>query len=1165
MENLSRIAQGIFLGNGEVWNFLDYAVNRNCGGLMTYTQRMDFLGSNLINNFNGGFKRRYGYNDIHTSETYAIDRAWGGLRGAPRGFGGSIGDLYRVDESTNSENNFITKEEYTELQNKIREKQLNANTPSLYSEKVSESYSGQFEDKWKGTKLELRAQGSETNIVGYIPIERRYTLDEFSKKAKEVNEGYQKIVKNKIRDNRLFPGIYRDYSTYTVESYNGSEMVSLSEGNYRNRKINEEGRIYAFLKPLKSVATDKHNTLKKYQSASQRFIELASKNVVLRDNVTFNGLLFEYTTEGTEILGGPKIGNYGLYGYYNNERLTNKERLIFWKPNKSYGVEFNERGEEYYSINEENKFKGNVSISSKFNGEGHSVYDVNSGVRSYILYEEGGVDRLAAAGHTSDGMSVASSSYENGSRLLKKTNELFKQSKINSLINRFHIKADKDELTTAYDNTYGLSRGRNLLKADKNPDKSSGYDNPYCRVWTARHQYSKLKDRIRPFVDDAGNPQSIEQMQSNYGNLRPNDGAYRLSEYSVLRNDGFVRITPTNTDGDLFGRPQNYMFSIENLAWRDVTVDSGSTALSKEQKGPNGGRIMWFPPYNLKFSENVNVNWNANTFIGRGEEIYTYTNTVRNGTLDFTLLIDHPSILNKWRGQLGNINEDEKQNFNEDILRFFAGCGNLNDVVSSSQTEEKEKYNVENRSIDPKPKTYTKDIAYVMFFPNDFSANDYMDGVITISEGENTKTKSKIKYACENILEVYNTTSGSVETKRDDKFKDEVLQSHNLKSEGFDAEAEKTAIRKTLFGGDDKIEIKFIDDLIDIKSNFKGDTIFGYKAENCKVQKITVCGFASSHGKRENNIILANRRRKFIEKAMYTYSVELSPTVVNYVPENGRIIEVQNIDGREDVNGLDAKIARAAYAIVSIEWKEENVTHEGSLVTANSVATVYGLNVDNIIETENIEENAHSNIKSQTTVIEGDYTYDNEYLYFSEISRDSLVHKHIVDKVKYFDPAFHSITPEGFNARLTFLHQCTRQGPTNAISSGHINSGSEDFLKFAGNLSFGRAPYCILRIGDFFNTKICIDSMSITYDNNGVQWDLNPEGVGVQPMYANISLSFKFLGGQDIVKPIERLQNAVTANYYANASIYSRHADNNKNYYDALEDSIKYRIINEKQ
>lgn len=1157
MENLSRIAQGIFLGNGEVWNFLDYTVNRNCGGLLYKTQQLGLLDKNFKKNFNKGHKRRYDYegkdtDNIPTFNAYGINPNTGKIFNTDlgsnaanemypiHGRGGKLGDLYTMPKSSNSALKFITKENFKALGEEIRKENLSNNIlRQPFKDAVVESYAGQISDEWKDTGFEEIKIGDEVDLWKNSKenLPKKYTLEEFGDGAR----------------------IFKSLTEFTIESGKDSEEdnkkykeFSVSSDHpihYHNITAKVSERTFERLKKIEEVAKEKQDTVRHYQSASQRFIELASKNVVLRDNVTFNGLLFEYTIEGTEIPSIPTIENYGLYGYYNNERLTNKERLIFWRPNKSYGVEFNERGEEYYSINEENKFKGNVSISSEFNGEGHSVYDVNGGVRSYILYEEGGVDGLTTSDHTSDGMSVASSSYENGSRLLKKTNELFKQSKINSLINRFHIKADKDELTTAYDNTYGLSRGRNLLKADKNPDKSSGYDNPYCRVWTARHQYSKLKDRIRPFVDDAGNPQSIEKMQSNYGNLRPNDGAYRLSEYSVLRNDGFVRITPTNKDGNLFGTPQNYMFSIENLAWRDITVDKSSTALSEEQKGPNGGRIMWFPPYNLKFSENVNVNWNANTFIGRGEEIYTYTNTVRTGTLDFTLLIDHPSILNKWRGQLGNINGDEKQNFDEDILRFFAGCGNLNDVVTSSQTEEKEKSNVENRSIDPKPKTYTKDIAYVLFFPNDFSASDYM---------------SDLKNACENILKDYNTSESSA-TIRDDKFKDEVLQSHNLESKGFVAKNEETAIRKTLFGGDDKIEIKFIDDLIDIKSNFKGDTIFEYKAENCKIQKITVCGFASSHGKRENNIILANRRRKFIEKAMYTYSGELSPTVVNYVPENGRIIEVQNIDGREDVNGLDAKIARAAYAIVSVEWKEENVTHEGSLVAANSGATVYGLNVNNIVETENIEENAHSNIKSQTTVIEGDYTYDNEYLYFSEISRDSLVHKHIVDKVKYFDPAFHSITPEGFNARLTFLHQCTRQGPTNAVSSGHINSGSEDFLKFAGNLSFGRAPYCILRIGDFFNTKICIDSMSITYDNNGVQWDLNPEGVGVQPMYANISLSFKFLGGQDIVKPIERLQNAVTANYYANASIYSRHADNNKNYYDALEDSTKNRIINEKQ
>jgi hypothetical protein len=161
-----------------------------------------------------------------------------------------------------------------------------------------------------------------------------------------------------------------------------------------------------------------------------------------------------------------------------------------------------------------------------------------------------------------------------------------------------------------------------------------------------------------------------------------------------------------------------------------------------------------------------------------------------------------------------------------------------------------------------------------------------------------------------------------------------------------------------------------------------------------------------------------------------------------------------------------------------------------------------------------------------------------------------MVHKYISEKVKYFDPTFHSITPEGFNSRLTFLHQCTRQGSTTSVANA--SNSSSDYLKFAGNLSFGRAPYCILRIGDFFNTKICIDSMSIQYDNGGgVQWDLNPEGIGVQPMYATISLNFKFLGGQDISGPIERLQNAVTANYYANASIYNSHADTDSILYDA--------------
>ena len=41
----------------------------------------------------------------------------------------------------------------------------------------------------------------------------------------------------------------------------------------------------------------------------------------------------------------------------------------------------------------------------------------------------------------------------------------------------------------------------------------------------------------------------------------------------------------------------------------------------------------------------------------------------------------------------------------------------------------------------------------------------------------------------------------------------------------------------------------------------------------------------------------------------------------------------------------------------------------------------------------------------------------------------------------------------------------------------------------------------ILRIGDFYHTKIAIGNISFTYDDNLL--DLNPEGIGVQPMIAS--------------------------------------------------------------
>ena len=134
----------------------------------------------------------------------------------------------------------------------------------------------------------------------------------------------------------------------------------------------------------------------------------------------------------------------------------------------------------------------------------------------------------------------------------------------------------------------------------------------------------------------------------------------------------------------------------------------------------------------------------------------------------------------------------------------------------------------------------------------------------------------------------------------------------------------------------------------------------------------------------------------------------------------------------------------------------------------------------------------------------------------------------IREKIRYFHPAFHSMTPEGLNSRLTFLLQCTRQGPT----SEKIG---------ANNLAFGRPPICILRIGDFYHTKIVIDSINISYEP--LIWDLNPEGIGVQPMLANVDMSFSFIGGSSLMGPINKLQNALSFNYFANTHVYDPRAD----------------------
>jgi hypothetical protein len=163
--------------------------------------------------------------------------------------------------------------------------------------------------------------------------------------------------------------------------------------------------------------------------------------------------------------------------------------------------------------------------------------------------------------------------------------------------------------------------------------------------------------------------------------------------------------------------------------------------------------------------------------------------------------------------------------------------------------------------------------------------------------------------------------------------------------------------------------------------------------------------------------------------------------------------------------------------------------------------------------------------------------------YFETIKQETpMVYDNLRQKLKFFQPAFHSMTPEGLNGRLTFLQQCMRPGDTIPTIK---DVGGAPVLQYnnATNTSFGAPPVLVLRVGDFYNTKILPTSLNITYED----LDLNPEGIGVQPMIANITMAFNFVGGSGLKESIDKLQNALTFNYYANTEIYDDRADVTEN------------------
>ena len=307
----------------------------------------------------------------------------------------------------------------------------------------------------------------------------------------------------------------------------------------------------------------------------------------------------------------------------------------------------------------------------------------------------------------------------NKKSLLVKTQKLFNSTGMKNIVT---VKGDMDKVSTQISqaNGGGFSKGNAVMKKSsfnkfgEYDGSKKDADETYCRSWTTLDRYDKISKLVRSGTDNIEN--GGEETNGIYGrNSVPYRDTPGESKGSVLGKYGIPKITPYRDDKatDL----KQYMFSIENLAWADRTHNLPSAEIGDGDLVNNKkGRIMWFPPYDINFSESNNVSWESTNFIGRGEPVYTYNNTERTGNLSFKVVVDHPSYANKFRNSKG---PDDHY-----INSFWAGCipPELKDRMTDSEKAQDEVSNnkvPQQVNIEPEK---APDVKLIVYFPNDQAA-----------------------------------------------------------------------------------------------------------------------------------------------------------------------------------------------------------------------------------------------------------------------------------------------------------------------------------------------------------------------------------------------------------------------------------------------------------
>jgi hypothetical protein len=757
------------------------------------------------------------------------------------------------------------------------------------------------------------------------------------------------------------------------------------------------------------------------------------------------------------------------------------------------------------------------------------------------------------------------------------------------------------------------------------------------------YEYCRLFTKDRPYF-------TFNELQKTGKNIRNFDN-------SVLSNTYNLNIAPMSSSNNLAstnivdGKVKKYMFSIENLAWRTsnrpgYTVDS----LPDCEKGPNGGRIMWFPPYDLTYNDTSSAQWDEAKLIGRPEPIYFYKSTTRTGSISFKIVVDHPSILNVLVQK-----ELEKESASEAtkiIDSFFAGCLKYDPIDLLKKYRQ---FSLDDIFEATEALTTRRDIQKVV---NELPKENIQKEV-EVSNNEDITNNNNQTSETQQLVDELND-----ESKQGGKFEEIILffgqsiPDNCTNCDKSDQEYENyynsfIADKNTYLNGPpistafpDGYFIKYngtgktkelpsgqslesaasdyiiwtksavselFNDLDQNKNNFNEfcDKIKKALESNINVE-FSLVASANANGSDTYNKNLSKRRMDSVIKTIINkisipaikyenlksenvgdgvkFFDEKKTLTINAIPEGKNSIlktkKYSNVDcSKSFINGQqDGKSSVQAMLCRRVTITDLNTTPQEpeEKETIEEKKDDLSLNPEGAEPNPNAaEENNTQNNTPQYETVDKTVTVKtakentegltkkllrkllSECSYFEMLQEQQpMVYDGIKSKIKNFHPVFHSMTPEGLNSRLTFLHQCVRPGDTipTAVSAG--NQG-QTLLQYNDvfNSAFGTPPIVVIRVGDFYHTKAIIDSVTLKYDD--AKFDINPEGIGVQPMIADVTLQLKFIGGHGLAGPVATLQNALTFNYYANTEMYDERAEETEPIYDKVDAELLEDIKNE--